>query len=50
MIWSSILHKQPIRTLFSRILTYAELDPRLLDFFAWIAEALVIILQIASDN
>ena len=50
MIWSSILHKQPLRTLFSRILTYADLDHRLLDFFAWIEEALVIILQIASDN
>ena len=49
MIWSSILHK-PFRTLFSRILTYTDLDPRPLDFFAWIEEALAIILQIASDN
>ena len=50
MIWSSILHKQPLRTLFSRILTYTDLHPRPLDFFAWIEEALAITLQIASDN
>ena len=50
MIWSSILHKKPLRTLFSRILTYADLDPRPLDVFAWIEEALVIILEITSDN
>ena len=50
IIWSSIFHKKPLRTLFSRILTYADLDPRPLDVFALIEEALVIILQIASDN
>ena len=50
IIWSSILHIKPLWTLIPRILTYADLDPRPLDVFAWIEEALVIILQIASDN
>ena len=49
IIWSSILHIKPLQILFLRILTYADLDPRLLGVFAWI-EALVNILQKASDN
>ena len=48
--WSSILHIKQLRTLFPRIVTYADLDPGPLGVFAWIEEALVIILQIASDN
>ena len=50
IIWSSILHIKPLWTLIPRIPTYADLDPRPLDVFAWIEDDLVIILQIASDN
>ena len=49
IIWSSVSHIKPLWTFISRILTYADLEPRPLGVFAR-KEALALILKIASDN